>query len=549
MSLIDEINEKKNEKKEEKLFENISEKNIEKNNENNKIFVKSDGTKIEIDEFTTPDEFYTNEELCKFAQKQSDYEGAEAKEMMKEELEREASGFYQIEYEKNFSKIITPISKKDELKLKKDSIEAKKCSIKFDFIRHFTKFSYKNEDAIEILFHSFLSTMTKDIQFKLNNKKILQKLHFMWLQNSGSGKGECFKEYGKILNAYNKVTDKPLVVYWADGSETMQSYYNGYFHDGKKYHFDKPTIGIFELADVILIEECSYIFVEKRGSGQTRSEIMLKALEDQSMSKRLASWGENETTTIPNFVLLASSRFVPETQETIISSGFLQRLIPYFRNVNSEIRTEMCNRVISYMFTSTNIEEDSIKTRIDLSKRFVNMRKWIKTHNEFTFKNEQKCINILSNKIKELNTKLINSVVVLEHKLILESFISRFTNKIMIIAIHNAILRQSTNINETDMQIAVDLFDNINAQLTLWVEQTINEKRFLKNRRYLFKKWLSNWFKIKPSYTLKELAILIEKQTMYSSNYSYDLIKSNSEGAKAPLKKLDNREYVMNKTL
>jgi len=365
--------------------------------------------------------------------------------------------------------------------------------------------------------------------------------------NSGSGKGEAMKEINRIIEMYNNIFQKDFKIKSMDGSETLESYYNTYKHTGggKKGNYDTDVLitGSFQEADIIEMEECSYVFVERRGQKQTKSESLLKALEDQPMLKRLSSWNGKETITIPNFVLISTTRPIPEIQETIATSGLLQRTIPVFRNIDPETRMKMNLKNISKKVRREYTEEDYQKNRELICNHFKRLVNFVEKNHNFTFEHEEDCYQLISQQYADMEKYLYNTLSRTEHQKIAEAFIARFIDKIIVLSIQNAALRETINISTTDIKNACELIQKIYIQLCLWIEQSIDENRLLKNRRMLFTRYCNNWFKVSNCYDKEEFIQLVMKVTQFSRNYALYLIDTNSQGEKALLKIIDNKIY------
>ncbi len=359
--------------------------------------------------------------------------------------------------------------------------------------------------------------------------------------NSRSGKGEAFAEKNNILQKYSALYKKGFSIKSMDGSETLESFYNSFEFRNGKYDFNKPTIGSFEQADIIDMEECSYIFVEKRGQKQTKAECMLKALEDKPLLKQLASWNGRETLTTPNFIYFSSTRPIPEVQETIATSGLLQRTLPYFRNLTSEERKEMNAINIYNKIQGTKSDKEFGKEREKICKKFREVYEFTKKNPDFNFEDKEGCYQYLCNKINSMEEELYNNISRMEHKKIAEAFIAGFVDKIVILSLQNAILRKSNKVKLSDIENACYLVsDKIYKQLCLWIEQTIDENRLMKKRRHTFREQVKKWFRQKSSYTTKEFADLIVQMTKYSPSYAYHLIDTFSKGKGALLKHEDS---------
>jgi len=471
----------------------------------------------------------------------------ECKEIAKQQLNED---IFEIDYEQIKENYNEKYFEQKEIKeITQQATEEKIKSLKFDFISHCSNFSYMNELAIEAIFHSVFSALLKHIPIIINNKKILTKLHINWQQDSGSGKGELLKEINRILELFNRLFEKEYKIKSMDGSETIESYYNRFKHTNNKqgmYDTNVQIIGTFQEADIIEMEECSYIFVEKRGQKQTKSEILLKALEDQSMLKTLASWNGKETITIPNFVLISTTRLIPEIQETIATSGLLQRTIPVFRNIDPETRMKMNLKNIYKRVKQEDTDDNYQKNRELICYQFRKLILFVEKHHNFIFENEEDCYQLLSQQYDIMEKYLYNTLTRTEHQKIAEAFIARFIDKIIVLAIQNAALRETEKVSTTDIKNACELIQKLYIGLCLWIEQSIDENRLLKSRRKVFINYCNKWFKLQLSYEKEEFVQLLMKATQFSRNYALYLIDSYSHGEKAILKIEDDKIYKNN---
>jgi len=467
----------------------------------------------------------------------------ECKEIAQQQAQQEEE-LFQIDYDQIKADYDKEYFKEEEIKeIAKQAVEEKKESLKFDFISHLTNFSFLNELPLELIFHSFFSIFLKHIPITINNKKILTKLHFTWSQDSGSGKGEAFRELGRIIDVFNKSFHYNYKVRFLDGSETAESFYNGFAFTKKGYDLNQPVKGLFEDADALIVEECSYIFVEKRGQKQTKAEILLKALEDQPMYKKLASWNGKETITYPNFVLFSSTRPIPEVQETIATSGLLQRTISCFRNIDAKTRQGMNLKNIYNKVMQEVSDADRDKVRRKLCKELFELKFFAEQNPNFRFEDEEGAYQFLSKVVIDMENALYNTITRIEHQRIAEAFIARFVDKILVLAMQNALLRKDNKISLTDMQNACDLMKRTYQQLCLWIEQSIDENILLKKRRALFNKFVNDWFRQKPKYTKEEFVKLIVEQIRYSKSYAYYLIDIFSTGSNSLLRV--EGDYIM----
>ena len=493
------------------------------------------------EEYQDPTEGMTEEEISEGINNDYDSRNQQFEEEIKE-MENYAD-------EENFQDIIPENyieTSQDTLqKLKSKAREDISHGLKSEFLSYISNFSFGNSLASEIIFHSIFSAITKDLVISVNNKPILNVLHMLLQQDTGTGKGELFTETKNIIKYYNSIIAKPLIIYEADGSESTESYYNSFQHNGKKFLLDKPTTGLFESTDIFLVEECSYIFVEKKGIRASRSEIYLKALEGKELYKALSSWQGKIRITQPNFVFLGSSRLVSEVQEAIVSSGLLQRMIPCFRNVGKTLRDEM-NEQNADKLTLLSSNIDGLQTRKqEICKNLLELREWLEKNTIFAFVDEEKINNILKTYLKNWSDLVVRNTDKLVYQSIARGFIARFPKQIRAIAVHNAILRKNNLVSEADFLGACELFDNLLKKLGIWIEESISESKALYFRRKILNDLLKRMFKEKQSYRRNDFVKLVATELEYSEGYSNVLINRLKENGKITMKVVGSDEYVL----
>jgi len=417
---------------------------------------------------------------------------------------------------------------------------------KEDYIRYMTNYSYLNEIPLEILFYCALSASIKDIPITLQNKRLPAKIHFNWQQDSSTGKGTAFKEFINVLQEYGRQEGAmPLSIASPDGSESYESFYNCFPFLKGKYDFNNPTRGLFERTDVMILEECSYLLVEKRGGKQTKAESFLKALDDQQMEKSLAGWGERRTVTTPNFILLSSTRLVPEMLQTIATSGLLQRMIPYYRNVSAIESEEMIRKDIVNTMSTAEREQQLIVKRKRIIQKLLEYRQWIKHNSRFEFENYEEAMRVFMANCIHLKRVCYKTLFRTEHVQVAESFLRRLTKKMFTLAMLHTAIRKTNKISTVDIQVAFGLLYKIFIQLLDWIEETIVERIDLKYKRKMLIKFVELLKKKTPVVPMDELIKSLVAYFEYSPRYCAGLIEKYSVGAKQFFKVDGNKVHLL----
>ena len=515
-------------------------------------------------EFNPDDKFtwYTDEELKKIQQEEFEDQLKESEDAQRDhEFREEYNGLSEEEYnqyldeehqkmhEDYYQDMLRTydadaFNSGQMLKISRQAKSDIKEGIKFQLIRHCTNFSYYNETALEIMFHSLISAITKDINIKVCGGKFpFEKiLHLFWCQASGSGKGKAFKEVCKIIDKYNKVSEKPLVYEMLDGSESSESYLNTFnYTKGNRPDFESLRKGILEKNDIIFVEECSYILLERRGIRQTRAEYLLHALEGKTLTKELLSWNGHVAKTNSNFVWFASSRNIPEITTIIGESGLLARPISYFRELSGETRQKMTEMLVADKSKTPEQFEDD---RENIAARLNSMRSWLKKNNDFSFGSSSdrvECLNLVTKYIKEMNDYVKNKITNSLHREMIESFIGRYTDKLFTLAVHGAILRKSTEITLADINTAGILVLKVFDGICLYVEDKINDSTNVFWRKRSFEEDTKKLFMLKQEYEHGEFVEVLSRFSKYSQSYCYRLLQKNSESENSLLKIEDGK--------
>jgi len=189
-------------------------------------------------------------------------------------------------------------------------------------------------------------------------KSITAVLHFFWEQQTSSGKSQGHKYYLKTADRLSKLIarnnnipnqDDRFEIVKTKWVETQETFINRFEQVQKKgqmvYDFTKEIPGIFQEADVIASEECSFLFSENQQNKQNISELMLDALEGNAFKKTLVAWNGHKSTTKPNFIFSGLSRPTQDISRDFFNKGLLQRMLIYHKNITGLIREKVLEKL------------------------------------------------------------------------------------------------------------------------------------------------------------------------------------------------------------
>lgn len=361
--------------------------------------------------------------------------------------------------------------------------ETKVVSLHEKFSVLFNSISYYNQIPGQMFFYSLMSIILKHKVF-YNPAGKLQTIHVhsFFIQDTGSGKDmaldfliDIIKAYNLKIAAYNmnNSTDYNIIKYHRlTGTDSVESFFTRpQFRKGKIQLELEHTKGLLEDNDLIFSNECSFLFTEKQGEKQVKREYLLTALEGKEIPKSLVSWEGTTIVTKPDFVFIGTSRPFGNMKQHIANSGFQQRGLNYFRELDYEMREKMFSKTADgFSATSPefkNMFEDFVNelVKIRIASDVLDIDWNLQPHHS----------NIVKEEILKLLKEVDNELTDFEQKQILNGFISRYHDLIMKMSMINAIIESATKIRLCNIYLALDMIKECNKSLFTWAEDNIKK--------------------------------------------------------------------------
>ena len=396
---------------------------------------------------------------------------------------------------------------------KKEIIQTAKQTEKYYaydlFRRLFSQVSFCNDIMGQILFHYILGQQVCDFKIPTHGGAYLDmRIHFLLVQGSGSGKGKAVEFVRKLLNLKPRIVyDEQLGIYrqrphtlYKMGIETSAGLLNSANVDnkGKVNEADPVKIGILQKYDFIYWEEGRPIF-EPGNFNQELQEIFMTVMEPigseaNVFNKALRNYDEAIPTTCTASVLI-TTRPVGKLTDMVIKTGLPQRTLFLPRKLDDGTREEMNKFVSLSRIPKSKKEEEQFQQ--DMIKLAEEIQKII----EFAWVNQiqlnQEHIGELS---AYLNEKIQWFVDDLEHSIsndtnreLLHTFISRYSDHMLVLAHHAAIIRKSPTVERADIEYAFNLLQKIYNELKLWIETTAMEQKEVKAEETEIKKIIEKY--------------------------------------------------------
>jgi len=407
------------------------------------------------------------DEAKKIKELQEDYIERERKRIEEETKKRE------IEEKK--------LTKKEERVLEVKADKIKKLYALDYWMRCFSRVSYHNEMAGQALFHVCLGQALNALKISLeDNSEIDWREHFLWIQNSGSGKGRAMNFANRVFShpKFKKKEmvslDKPpisrLYKTYKFGRLNAASMINTFERDKKgnimvdDNDLPKINFGIIEGNDLLFSEEGRQ-FLEAGVDSFEKQEILMTGMEtigsiNNIYTKQLTDYKTVcETRCTGSFII--TTRPFGSVKKTLVESGLIPRFIFLPRTLTFEDREKM-NRLSSLSFktkgkkSSFSADFDELINELNKVVDFVHG-----TNIDFCEEDIDDLLSFLHDKMMWFTRKVEEEVPNDENRQILQSFVSRYKDNLVIMAFHSAAIRFSETVELEDLQYAFNIFKKL----------------------------------------------------------------------------------------
>ena len=395
--------------------------------------------------------------------------------------EKELSKQYEnrLKEEEHFNFILDEISEtkinKEDKKKAKDKAEKIVKYYAYDKWRIlFNKISYRNDVSCQILFHVVLGQLlSKKRIYESKNSFLDYRIHYAWVQESGSGKGKAFEFVNRIVRKL-KNYDGNKIRFYASGVDTTAAMIDSFVMNksGKGYTADVRE-GILSSHDFICWEEAVSLFrpVGEHNEGKIRA--ILDVTEPYGSpknihTKALVSWPE-ATQTISSASLIATSRPIMNMRGEVLYSGLFQRFLTYIRSLTQEDRLKMNEKACLNSFVDETENEKYDKYEKSLVKELRELQAFGKKVDLKPYPRDM-VLKFINDKILFLLKNCWAEMSNLADKKIMESFIARARDNLVKLSCHSAIMRKSEIIELCDVEYAFEIVRKLNDSLKVWIE-------------------------------------------------------------------------------
>lgn len=324
--------------------------------------------------------------------------------------------------------------------------------------RFTTDYSYKNPTYARGVLHVILGRILVNQRIIKRGSETRPRVSMFYLQGASSGKSSAYPMIYKVMEELNvevmspdELSDAALVgtverVLDEDGNETWEDQ-EGVLAETELFHFDEASV---------LINPKKY--------QQNIMTYLQKALnpigsEQNAITKKLAHG--DEITIRPNCSLLLTSYMPENLEETVLNTGFLQRMIVVPRELSIEDRMEQIEMDIDALGEDSNVASlDELIEELKLIKRH-----YTDTIYDFDWSRAKPVIKKFARDMMEVVRDTSR-----EARKILTSFVPRQIEQMYRIALHYCCLRRDTKVKPSDVKHAARLVLKSFHMIVHWIE-------------------------------------------------------------------------------
>lgn len=389
------------------------------------------------------------------------------------------------------------ITIKEQKELKKKADDIKKLYALDYWMNCYNRVSYFNEIAGQALFHSAIGQALNLFRIELEDDSSIDwRLHFLWIQDSGSGKGRAINFVNRLFRHPNFVkristNNRQIRKYRTNKLGRMNA--TALINTFKLDKHGRPEIDDNgqEIVKLGVLEQNDFIFSEEgrallEGSNESfeLQEIFMTSMEtigspNNIYTKSLTNYINTcRTRCTASFVF--TTRPFGKIKQTLVESGLIQRFIFYPRQLDYDDRKSM-NRASSFAFKTKGAKT---AFREDFDRMIEELNKVVKFafENKIAFDEEKidELLSFLHEKMMWFTDDVENTVPNDTNRYILQSFVSRYKNNMVIMAFHSAAMRFSTKVEKQDLQYAFDYFKKLFEAQKTWISLSVLEDKDIK---------------------------------------------------------------------
>lgn len=321
-----------------------------------------------------------------------------------------------------------------------------------------TDYSYRNKLYGKGALHVILGRCLVNQRIKKRGSLTSPRISMFYLQGPSSGKSSGYAMIYEVLDALGITIKSPDETTDAALIGTVEKEVDEH---GNETWEEQP--GILSEAEVFHFDEASVIINPKKYQ-ENMMTYLQKALnavgsEQNKITKKLAH-GE-EITVQPNCSLLLTSYMPDGIEDTVLNTGFLQRMLTIPRNLSIEDRMEQTEQDIQALG-----EERQEADLEDLINELKSIRNFYNEPKEFNWEKAQPSLIKYSRQMYE---EIQDTPIAVRR--VLEGFVPRMTEQLYRLSFHYCCMRRSTTVTPRDVKNASPLILVSLRMIIHWLEE------------------------------------------------------------------------------
>lgn len=320
-------------------------------------------------------------------------------------------------------------------------------------------YSYENELYAQGVLHVVLGRVLLNQRIVKRGSTTSPRVSLFYLQGPSSGKSSALSMVHEVLDALGIEMKSPDEMSDAALIGTIESVDDG--EGGTEYEVRE---GALAEAEVMHYDEAS-VLIEPKSYQENTMTYLQKALnplgsQSNEITKELAHG--DEITVRPNCSLLLTSYMPDGLEDTVLNTGFLQRMITIPRDLTIEDRMAQTRQDIKALGQDANTGE--LKELIDELKRIRN------TYQEpVNFEWTDAAKRVLLKYQEDMYNEIQDTPI--QVRRILEGFVPRMMEQLYRLALHYTAMRRSNKITPDDVNGGRPLIMTSLHMMIHWMEE------------------------------------------------------------------------------
>jgi len=448
----------------------------------------------------------------------------------------------------------TTTTAKDATRLEKEAEKIEHLSAVDLWERVFSQVSFCNEVSIRCLFHVYFGQMVRDKKIWLQGSSYLDwREHFNLIQNTGTGKGKMANLFTEITLGLQKPNGQHCQVEKLGRLSVPALINTAIVGKNGKPKIDNDTgrmkmkDGVLAETDFVVLEESRQLLKPGKDNEEIQ-EIFMTVCEPYGSSsnvynKRLMEYTHPVETRSPTS-WIGTTRPLGKIKDVLTISGLLQRTLFYPREVDNATRAEM-NKRAALAIASKKKREEFDREKKEMLAECQRAAKFAE-ENDITISRDKEDViaSFIYEKQKWFMDDIVKTISDAYIKEIMNGFVSRYRDHLVVIAHHSAAMRYSCDVEKVDVEYAFRLLKELYLALKLWVETKVERDISEVKEQQGIAEMVQTYIAANEGCRYKELVRYVAKRRRATYQASSYHVRRLTEGQHRLIAIKDKRVYL-----